>query len=142
MRRRDARPPSPLPWILASAVVLGALAFAAARLSRPDPATVTLDAAAWATTVRPMLASRCGACHSDASRPFRLAPSPTAAEVIDELARARAWIVPGDPSASELLLRARGERHPAVLTRGRCVDRSVGRWISGSAPARCPDREE
>lgn len=125
-----------------SILVLAVLGFAYVRLSRPEPTPVNLDAAAWATTVRPMLATRCGACHSNASRGFYLAPTPSAAEVIDELERVRRWVVPGDPSASALLLRARGENHPAVIDRGRCLDRSLGRWISGAPPTRCPDRED
>jgi len=138
MRRRDERPPSPWPWITASAVVLGALGFAAWRMNRAEPPAVQLDEAAWATTVRPMLAARCLPCHAEAARPFRLAESPSAGDVIDELARVRALVVPGDPSGSALLRRARGERHPATLAPGRCVDDALSRWISGRAAPRCP----
>lgn len=138
MRRRDERPPSPWPWITASAIVLGALGFAVWRLNCVDPPTVRLDEAAWATAVRPTLAARCLPCHAEPSRPFRLATSPGATDVIDELARVRAMVVPGDSEGSALLRRARGERHDAVLAPGRCADDVLARWISGRAVTRCP----
>lgn len=96
-----------------------------------------LDELAWVTTLRPALARRCGGCHDarSSSLPFRA--DPRAGEVMDELARARAWVVPGDPEASALRRRPRGERHPAVFAVGDCLDGALGVWIRGGTPVRC-----
>jgi hypothetical protein len=110
-------------------------------MERPAPQrdTVILDEAAWVTTLRPALLRRCGGCHDGASATLRFRANPSAAEVIDELARVRAWVVPGDPEASALRRRPRGERHPAVFAAGDCLDGALGGWIRGGAPARCDD---
>jgi len=138
MRRRDEHPPAPWAWITASAMVLGALGFAAWRLRAPPPAVVTLDEAAWATAVRPALAARCGACHTERVGALRFAREPRATDVIEELARARALVVPGAPAQSPLRRRALGEAHPAVLSPGSCEAALLDRWISGDAVRRCP----
>ncbi|MFO0627129.1 MAG: hypothetical protein U0325_16085 [Polyangiales bacterium] len=139
MKRRDAPTPSPWPWVGASAALLAGLGFARWWMERPalQGDRVTLDEAAWVTTLRPALAARCGGCHDGASAALRFGPRPSAVEVIDELARARAWVVPGDPEASALRRRPRGEGHPAVFAPGDCLDVALGVWIRGGAPARC-----
>ncbi|MEZ4392008.1 MAG: hypothetical protein R3A48_13000 [Polyangiales bacterium] len=99
-----------------------------------------LDEGAWATVIRPALDARCGGCHRDAARALRLSASPGAVEVIAELAAARALVTPGDPAASALRRRARGERHVTVIAPGDCVDAAITQWILGRAPAPCaPD---
>lgn len=141
VKRREARPPSPWPWVGASIAILGALGVARWWMEHPAPQAhtpaVTLDEGAWATVIRPSLAARCGRCHGDEGRPLRLRPSPSAAEVIEELAGARAFISLGDPDASALRLRPLGARHPSVLSPGCCLDLALARWIRGGAPPRC-----
>lgn len=100
---------------------------------------MTIDEVAWVTTLRPALLRRCGGCHEGAPATLRLRANASAAEVIDELARVRAWVVPGDPEASALRRRPRGERHPVVFAAGDCLDGALGVWIRGGAPARCGD---
>lgn len=100
---------------------------------------MTLDEAAWVTTLRPAMLRRCGGCHDGGAASLRLRANASAAEVIDELARVRAWVVPGDPEASALRRRPRGERHPTVFSAGDCLDGALAVWIRGGAPARCGD---
>jgi hypothetical protein len=139
VKRREAPSPSPWPWVGASAALLAGLGFARWWMDRPAPQRdpVILDEVAWVTTLRPALARRCGGCHDGASSTLQFRADPRAGEVIDELARARAQLVPGDPEASALRRRPRGERHPMVFAAGECLDGALGVWIRGGTPARC-----
>lgn len=131
--------PSPRPWIGASAALLAALGLGRWWIERAalQAHRITLDDVAWLTTLRPALASRCSGCHADPRRAFVSRADPTAAEAVDELLRARGQVTPGDPEASALRRRARGERHPRSVAPGDCVDLAITAWIEGRAVRAC-----
>ncbi|WP_305042525.1 c-type cytochrome domain-containing protein [Geoalkalibacter sp.] len=132
-----------------TALILGwirSLAPDAASVSRdPDPATPEPEAQALEdpglfSRVAAVLVPRCATCHSPNGR---MGPAPEGfvatshASLLD--ARERAWIVPGDPRASELVRRIRGQSLPRMPFDGppylSAADiELIEEWIAAGAP--------
>lgn len=163
MPRRDGakapREPSPLPLVVVSLVVLGALVFARARSTltpapaAPDAPPPSLDASAYLRVIAPgWRAAGCAtaACHGALGASFALDPELDAAGALAEFSAVTSRVRAGDPRASPLRQRARdGHAGSTPLPEGGCLAAQLDRWISrervspcGAAPAVATPRSD
>ncbi len=148
MPRRDGakapREPGPIPLVVVSLMVLGALLFARSRSSpRPMPVApeVSLDPAGYLRALAPGWRSAgCAvtACHGGSSATFALSTELDAASALAEYDAATSRVRPGDPRASPLRQRARdGHAGSTPLREGGCLATQLDRWITGQPVAAC-----
>ncbi|MEZ4407065.1 MAG: hypothetical protein R3A52_11380 [Polyangiales bacterium] len=151
MPRRDGakapREPSPLPLVVVSLVVLGALVFARARSTvarRPSPPTrrrPTLDAAGYLQVIAPgWRAAGCATatCHGAPGASFALSPELDAAGALAEFSAVTSRVRAGDPGASPLRQRARdGHAGSTPLREGGCLATQLDRWLSREGLSAC-----
>lgn len=151
MPRRDGakapREPSPLPLVVVSLVVLGALVFARSRSTvapppvAPAPATPSLDAAGYLRVVAPgWRAAGCATatCHGAPGASFALSSELDAAGALTEFSVVTSRVRVGDPGASPLRQRARdGHAGSTPLREGGCLATQLDRWISREGLSAC-----
>lgn len=148
MPRRDGakapREPSPLPLVVVSLVVLGALVFARSRSTvapAPDAPPPTLDAAGYLRVIAPgWRAAGCATatCHGAPGASLALSPELDAAGALAEFSAVTSRVRAGDPGASLLRQRARdGHAGSTPLREGGCFAAQLDRWISREGLSAC-----
>lgn len=151
MSRRDGakapREPSPLPLVVVSLVVLGALVFARSRSTHApapvasDPPSPSLDASDYLRVIAPgwrEAGCATASCHGAPGASLPLSPELDAAGALAELSAVTARVTARDPSASPLRQRARdGHAGSTPLPEGGCLATQLDRWISRERVSAC-----
>ncbi|MGE0711815.1 MAG: FHA domain-containing protein [Planctomycetota bacterium] len=138
-RNNEAAPPAPPPPQAGQAP------------ASTTPAGFSLDERAFARSVQPVLSQRCASCHSQSGKGGKLllASSDDPRTLSDNLAAVKAFVTPGQPEASPLLLKALapaegGLEHGggAVLSANDAAWKAMRAWVMGLEPgaaARSPE---